>query len=169
MIIRSAPKWALRRTVNAFSLLLAIVLVKMLSPAQAYSALLAIVKLVFDRGGPLVLTLLRQDKLKRDPRQLVLQRMLCAMARHGQVEPKLQVLNEELLQRTYRQYGGLILATAHFGLTLSILRVLENNGLRTISISAGGNHNGSGWHWGCRQPVQLIPPARPHCCKPTAS
>jgi hypothetical protein len=102
-------------------------------------------------------------RISKTPKQeqrikiILLQRMLSAITRYADIELPIRSTTEQVLSEYHRQYGGLILCSAHFGLTMAIFSMLEKQGLPIISISNGGLLKKSkGWNWGCKNPLRFI-------------
>lgn len=85
--------------------------------------------------------------------------ILSAITRYAYIEIPLRSLNERALLKYHRKYGGFILCSAHFGLTMAVFGFLEKHGLPVVSISNGGSKKKAyGWNWGCTEPLRLIKP-----------
>ncbi|WP_044564433.1 hypothetical protein [Azospirillum sp. B4] len=122
-------------------------------PAAAYERALFCAHLVGRWGGPL-LDRLAPHVLERGWTTEALLWLMSAMTRQGHVQPRLRLVGFDALARHRRPRRGLLLLTAHFGLTDAIGGALEGMDLDYSLIARGDT---SGWGWGCRRPVAVIP------------
>ncbi len=148
----------LRRPIFALAMaplsLTAWLLVKICAPRRAYRGAVRFVTMLY----PLVATTyarLHPQGLQRDRRGIMLQWMFGVMTRHGFVDLDVRVDDLAAIKRRHAEGRGVMLCTAHTGLTMAMFSVLEQQGWRNVLITRGSGH---GWNWGCRNPIQLIRP-----------
>jgi hypothetical protein len=92
----------------------------------------------------------------QDCRTLTIRRALAVMTRcRPGFDLPLQVEGGEELARVLKEDAPVILCTAHFGLTLAAPRILADYGRRAVLIAVKNEYNG-GWHWGLREPLQVL-------------
>ena len=148
----------LRRAILALATaplsLAAWLLVKTCSPRRAYRGAVRFVAILYPWVA-LLYSQLHPQKLRRDRRGIILQWMFGVMSRHGFVDPDVRVENLAAIRRRIGEGHGVILCTAHTGLTMVMFSVLEREGWDNVLISKGSGH---GWNWGCRKPIRFIRP-----------
>ena len=130
---------------------------KMRTPQQRYRVALLWVKWLFPLAGFVHRWVFRLHKKAPLKKSSLLKYILSSITRYAYIEIPLRSHNEQALLEYHRKYGGFILCSAHFGLTMAVFGFLEKHGIPVMSISNGGpRKNAFGWNWGCTQPLRLI-------------
>jgi lauroyl/myristoyl acyltransferase len=89
-------------------------------------------------------------------RTMTMQRALAVMTRcRPGFDLPLCIEGRGDLIRILNDGGPIILCTAHFGLTLAAPRILADCG-RQVALIAGQTRGSNGWHWGLREPLQIL-------------
>lgn len=123
---------------------------------RAYAVLWRILSFAFPLLDSVHATL-HSPSSKEAWRVLMLRRALAVMTRRRPgFDLPLRVIGEEELQRSLESGAPLILCTAHFGLTLAAPRILADHGRRVVLV-AKPSPSANGWHWGLREPLQVLP------------
>ncbi len=132
---------------------------KMRTPQQRYRVALLWVKWLFPLAAFVHCWVFRLHKKAPLKKSSLLKYILSAITRYAYIEIPLRSINEQALLEYHRRYGGFILCTAHFGLTLAVLGLQRKHGLPCTIISSGGpSKKAYGWNWGCTEPLRLIKP-----------
>lgn len=126
----------------------AFVIVKCASPDRVYDLCLNVAGHI----ARLLAVPLRRKFLLRDPRLTLLQHMLCVATRHGGVAFRLRVEGGALLEEDFRR--GVLLVTAHLGLTMAVQRVLFERNIPVCIL--GLPPRSDGLHWNCPAPAPVI-------------
>lgn len=130
-------------------------LVKLCAPRRAYRHAVRLVLALYPLLAP-AYARLHPQKLARDRRGIILQWMFGVMSRHGFIDLEIRVNNLTALRHRRAEGRGVILCTAHTGLTMAMFAVIEREGWANVLISGGSGH---GWNWGCHHPIRLIRPS----------
>jgi hypothetical protein len=123
-------------------------------PDRAYAVLWRLISPFF----PVLETIFRvvAKRPGQDCRTLTIQRALAVMTRcRPGFDLALRVEGREELARVLKESTPVILCTAHFGLTLAAPRVLADYG-RRVALIASKAKESNGWHWGLREPLQIL-------------
>ncbi|MEN3974193.1 hypothetical protein [Emcibacter sp. SYSU 3D8] len=96
---------------------------------------------------------------QKDWRSSMLNRILSVFTRiDADFTLHLDIRGAWLLKEAHRQYGGVLICTGHFGLTLASHKGLLDLGLDPVFIGSGqrGARDMSGWNWGTATPIDLV-------------
>ncbi|WP_239237709.1 hypothetical protein [Candidatus Nitrotoga sp. BS] len=146
-----------KKLIEIFITVSGFVIAKMCTPHQCYWAALLWVKWFFPLAAFVDRLVFRRHQKSFFNKTTLLKFILSAITRYAYIEIPFRSPNEQALLEYHRKYGGFILCSAHFGLTMAVFGFLEKHGLPVTSISDGGpRKNAYGWNWGCTEPLRLI-------------
>lgn len=155
--MREIIKKLFKQLIEIFITVSGFIIAKMRTPQQRYWAALLWVKWVFPFALFVDRWVFRRYQKSLLNKTTLLKFILSAITRYAYIEIPLRSINEQALLEYHHKYGGFILCSAHFGLTMAVFGFLEKHGLPVMSISNGGpRKNAFGWNWGCTQPLRLI-------------
>ncbi|ODU86968.1 MAG: hypothetical protein ABT00_08415 [Bordetella sp. SCN 68-11] len=147
----ACARWSAHAMVGA----VAFVIVWLTPPRLAYAVTWRILMIAYPVFA-LPYGLVCPPNRRRDWRALVLQRALSVMTRQRPgFDLRLRVEGGEALLAARRETGRVVLATAHFGMTLASARVMADLGVPMAMIAdrAGG---WDGWHWSLTSRINVL-------------
>ncbi|CAH1903505.1 conserved hypothetical protein [Candidatus Nitrotoga sp. HW29] len=157
--MREIIKKLFKRLIEIFVTVSGFIIAKMRNPQQRYWAALRWVKWLLPVAVFVDRWVFRRYQKSPLDTTALLKFILSAITRYAYIEIPLRSPNEQTLLEYHRKYGGFILCSAHFGLTMAVFGFLEKHGLPVMSISNGGSGKKAyGWNWGCTAPLRLIKP-----------
>ena len=155
--MREIIKKLFKQLIEIFITVSGFIIAKMRTPQQRYWAALLWVKWLFPFAVFVDRWVFRRHQKSFLNKTTLLKFILSAITRYAYIEIPLRSPNEQALLEYHRKYGGFILCSAHFGLTMAVFGFLEKHGLPVTSISNGGPRKKAyGWNWGCTEPLRLI-------------
>jgi hypothetical protein len=135
---------------------LATVIAFVVPPKRAYFVLWRLIDISFP-AFEVAYNAARQRPRSGAWRTFVLRRALSVMTRcRPGFDLALRVDGGEELRQALQGGAPIILCTAHFGLTFAAPRVLADFGYR-VALIADQSKDWNGWHWGLREPLQILP------------
>ncbi|CAG9933426.1 hypothetical protein [Candidatus Nitrotoga arctica] len=155
--MRETIKKLFKQLIEFFIAVSGFIIAKLRNPQQRYWAALLWVKWLFPFAVFVDRWVFRRPQKSLLSKTALLKFILSAITRYAYIEIPLRSPNERTLLEYHRKYGGFILCSAHFGLTMAVFGFLEKHGIPITSISNGGSRKKAyGWNWGCTEPLRLI-------------
>ena len=155
--MREIIKKLFKQLIEIFITVSGFIIAKMRTPQQRYWAALLWVKWFTPFAVFVDRWVFRRPQKSLLSKTALLKFILSAITRYAYIEIPCRSPNERALLEYHRKYGGFILCSAHFGLTMAVFGFLEKHGIPVTSISNGGPRKKAyGWNWGCTEPLRLI-------------